>query len=43
MGMGLAVVRSIIEAHSGRIGAENNTGGGATVWFDIPHAGRPPS
>ena len=39
LGMGLSIARSIIEAHHGRIGAENNTDGGATVWFSVP-AGR---
>jgi C4-dicarboxylate-specific signal transduction histidine kinase len=41
MGMGLAIARSIIEAHDGRIAAENNTNGGATVWFSVPSAGGP--
>ena len=36
MGMGLAISRSIIEAHAGRIAAENNADGGATVWFSVP-------
>jgi signal transduction histidine kinase len=36
MGMGLAIARSIIEAHAGRIGAENNAGAGAIVWFSVP-------
>src|SRR5262249_54770808 len=36
MGMGLAIARNIVEAHAGRIGAENNAGGGATVWFSVP-------
>jgi signal transduction histidine kinase len=35
MGLGLAIARSIIEAHKGRIWAENNTDGGATVHFTI--------
>lgn len=36
MGMGLAIARNIVEAHAGRMGAENNVGGGATVWFSVP-------
>jgi signal transduction histidine kinase len=40
MGMGLAIARSIVEAHKGRMSAENNVNGGATVWFSQPAAGR---
>ena len=36
MGMGLAIARSIVEAHAGRMAAENNSGHGATVWFSVP-------
>jgi signal transduction histidine kinase len=36
MGMGLAVARSIIEAHNGRIAAVNNMHRGATVLFSLP-------
>jgi signal transduction histidine kinase len=39
MGMGLAIARSIVEAHAGRMGAENNAGGGAAVWFAVPWSG----
>jgi signal transduction histidine kinase len=41
MGMGLAIARSIIEAHAGRMAAENNPSGGATVWFSVPISPRP--
>jgi two-component system, LuxR family, sensor kinase FixL len=36
MGLGLAIARSIIDAHQGRIFAENNSDAGATFRFDLP-------
>ena len=36
MGLGLALCRSIVQAHGGRIWAENSTGGGATIRFVLP-------
>jgi signal transduction histidine kinase len=36
MGMGLAIARNIVDAHAGHMAAENNPGGGATVWFSVP-------
>jgi two-component system sensor histidine kinase KdpD len=41
-GLGLAICRGIIEAHGGRIWAENRAGGGAVFHFVIPVEGTPP-
>lgn len=39
LGMGLAVSKTIIEAHQGRIWAENRPAGGACFSFTLPSAG----
>ena len=36
MGMGLAICRSIVEAHRGRLWAENVETGGASITFSLP-------
>jgi two-component system, LuxR family, sensor kinase FixL len=36
IGMGLAISRKIVEAHRGRIGAENHAGGGAIFRVTLP-------
>jgi PAS domain S-box-containing protein len=38
MGMGLAISRTIVEAHNGRLWAENQNGGGASFRFTLPVA-----
>jgi PAS domain S-box-containing protein len=39
LGMGLSICRSIIEAHRGRLWAENNERHGATFYFTLPVEG----
>jgi two-component system, NtrC family, sensor histidine kinase KinB len=36
VGLGLSVVKSIVEMHGGQVGAKNLPKGGAKVWFTIP-------
>jgi len=41
MGMGLAISRTIIEAHGGKIQASNNSDRGCTVRFTLPAGASP--
>jgi PAS domain S-box-containing protein len=41
MGIGLSIARTIVQAHHGRIWAENNPGAGATFYFTMPFAEEP--
>ena len=36
LGLGLATVRRLVEAHGGSVGALSNQGAGATFWFELP-------
>ena len=40
-GLGLAICKAIVEAHGGRIRADNSPAGGACVCFTLP-VGNPP-
>ena len=36
VGLGLSIVKSIVEAHGGQVGVESRRGGGARFWFSFP-------
>jgi two-component system, OmpR family, sensor histidine kinase KdpD len=42
LGLGLTIARGIVEAHGGRMAAENRPGTGARFWFSLPLEGEPP-
>jgi PAS domain S-box-containing protein len=35
-GLGLSVVKAVVEAQGGQVGAEDRPGGGAVFWFTVP-------
>ena len=35
-GIGLSTTRRLVEAHGGRVGADESSSGGAVVWFELP-------
>ena len=39
-GLGLMIVRDIVEAHGGRVGVHSEPGKGSTFWFTVPRAGQ---
>jgi PAS domain S-box-containing protein len=40
-GLGLSVVKAIVEAHGGQVNSEDRPGGGSVFWFTLPVVGKP--
>jgi PAS domain S-box-containing protein len=41
MGLGLSVVKAIVEQHGGQVGVDERPGGGSIFWFTLPLSGGP--
>jgi PAS domain S-box-containing protein len=37
-GLGLSVVKAVVEAHGGQVGVDDHDGGGSVFWFTLPAA-----
>jgi signal transduction histidine kinase len=35
-GLGLSIVRDVVEAHGGKVGVQSTPGAGATFWIELP-------
>ncbi len=42
MGLGLYLVKKVVEAHDGRVGVDDRPGGGAVFWLELPAYGDSP-
>jgi signal transduction histidine kinase len=36
VGLGLSIVKAVVQAHGGEVGVDNRPGGGSVFWFTLP-------